>query len=42
MGGYFGFIEAPDTNVPEELLTIEDRPLEQHGAKPYDGPPGPF
>ena len=41
MGRYFGFIEAPDTDIPE-LLTIEDRPLEQRGAAPYDGPPRPF
>lgn len=41
MGRYFGFIEAPDTYDPA-LLTIEDRPLEEHGAAPYAGPPRPF
>ena len=41
MGRYFGFITAPDTDDPT-LLDIEDRPLEQRGAAPYDGPPRPF
>ncbi len=41
MGRYYGFIEAPDTDDPA-LTTIEERPLEQRGAKPYDGPPRPF
>ncbi len=41
MGRYFGFIEAPDTDDPA-LTTLEERPLQQRGAKPYDGPPRPF
>ncbi len=41
MGRYFGFIEAPETDDPA-LLDIEDSPLMQRGATPYDGPPRPF
>ncbi len=41
MGRYYGFITAPDTDAPG-LKTIEDRPPQQQGAKPYDGPPRPF
>ncbi|MFP4501506.1 MAG: hypothetical protein ACLFTT_10950 [Candidatus Hydrogenedentota bacterium] len=41
MGRYYGFIEAPDTDDPT-ATTLEDRPLEQRGAPPYDGPPRPF
>ena len=40
MGRYYGFIEAPDTDDPA-LLTLEERPLQQHGAAPYNGPPRP-
>lgn len=41
MGRYYGFITAPETDDPA-LTTIEDRPFEQRGAAPYDGPPRPF
>ena len=41
MGRYFGMIEAPTTDDPK-LIAIEDRPLRQLGAAPYDGPPRPF
>ncbi|MCK5861896.1 MAG: hypothetical protein KAH38_05390 [Candidatus Hydrogenedentes bacterium] len=41
MGRYFGFIEAPETTVPA-LIGIEERPLRQLGAAPYEGPPRPF
>ncbi|HDP36076.1 MAG TPA: hypothetical protein ENN29_13325 [Candidatus Hydrogenedentes bacterium] len=41
MGRYYGLIEAPATNDPQ-LTSIEERPLRQLGAPPYDGPPRPF
>ena len=40
-GRYYGFIEAPEVDDPD-LISIEDRPLRQLGAAPYDGPPRPF
>ncbi len=41
MGRYYGFIEAPETDDPA-LTTIDERPVVQRGAAPYDGPPRPF
>jgi len=40
MGRYYGFIQAPDTK-DSALTTVPDGPLDQRGAKPYEGPPRP-
>ncbi|GMV93484.1 MAG: hypothetical protein AMXMBFR82_32620 [Candidatus Hydrogenedentota bacterium] len=40
MGRYHGFIEAP-TVKDKDLLAVPKSSGEQHGAKPYDGPPRP-
>jgi hypothetical protein len=40
MGRYYGFIEAPSVK-DKELTTVPANSGEQHGAKPYDGPPRP-
>src|SRR5690606_26195920 len=40
MGRYYGFIKAPDVK-DKALLELEQRPLTNKGAKPYDGPARP-